>query len=85
MNINLHIERLIIDNVGIKSHQENTLKTAVEKELRRQLVSQGGGSTMQSKNNRQAVKGGSISIENTRKPVSLGQQIGNAVYRGIEK
>lgn len=85
MNINLHIERLVLDGVSIEPHQRADLKAAVETELSQRLVSQGIGSTMQSDNNRQSVRGGSISIENIRKPTSLGQQIGSAVYRGIEK
>ncbi len=83
MNINVHIERLILHGVGIKSHQKKELKVTIESELRQQLVSQGIGSMMQSNSNRQVVKGGSIAIENIRKSASLGQQIGKAVYKGI--
>ena len=83
MNINVHIERLILDNIGIKSHQKNELKTAVETELRQELVSQGIGFMLESNENRQSVRGRSISIENIPNPTSLGQQIANAVYKGI--
>ncbi|NOZ51801.1 MAG: hypothetical protein GXP08_01465 [Gammaproteobacteria bacterium] len=85
MNINLHIERLVLDGVLVEPQQRAELKAVVESELRQQLVSQGISSTMQSNNNHQSVRAGSISIENIHKPVSLGQQIGNAVYRGIRK
>jgi len=85
MNINLHIERLVLDGISIDSNQRAEFKAAVETELMQQLVSQGIGSTIQSNNNRHLVSGGSISIENIRKPESLGQQIGAAVYRGIGK
>jgi hypothetical protein len=85
MNINLHIERLILDDVGIKSHQKNEIKAAVEAALKQQLVNQGIDSTMKSSNNCQLIKGDSISIENISKPTSIGQQIGNAVYKGIRK
>ena len=85
MNINLHIERLVLDDVGIESHQKNEIKAAVETALKQQLVIQGIDSTMESSNNFQLVKGGSISIENISKPTSIGHQIGNAIYRGIGK
>lgn len=85
MNINLHIERLILDDVGIKSHQKNELKASVEAALKQQLLCHGIGSTMQSHHNRQSVRGSSISIKDISTPASLGQQIGNAVYCGIGK
>ena len=61
-------------------------KAAVELELRQQLVCQGVASMMQLSNDYyRSVKGGSIAIENIRKPASFGKQIGNAIYRGIRK
>lgn len=85
MNINLHIERLILDETDIEPHQKKALKAAIEAVLKHQLTHHGVGSTMQSHHNRLSVKGGSISIEKNRKPASLGKQIGNAVYQGIGK
>ena len=85
MNINLHIERLVLDGITVEPHQRSELKAAVESELRQQLTSQGIGSTVQSDGNRHLVRGDPILIENNLKPASLGQQIGNAVYRGIGK
>ena len=85
MKINLHIERLVLDGVDIESHQKNELKAAVEIELRQQLANQGIGSTIQSSYSRQSVRETPILIENICKPARLGQQIGNAVYRGLGK
>jgi len=85
MNINLHIERLVLEGVGVKLHQKNEMKVAVEAELRQLLINQGIGSTMESSSNCQLVKGDSISIENISKPTSIGHQIGSAVYKGIRK
>jgi len=85
MNINLHIERLVLDGIAVEPHQRADLKASVEAALSQQLVSQDIGSTMQSNNNRKSVRGESISIDNISTPSSLGHQIGNAVYRGIGK
>jgi hypothetical protein len=85
MKINLHIERLVLNEVSVEPNQRAELKVAVETELRQQLVSQGIGSAIQSNNNRHLVSGGSISIDNIYKPESFGQQIGNAVYIGIRE
>ena len=85
MNINVHIDRLILDGIDVEPSQKKELKAAVETELRQQLVNLGIGSTMQSNINHQSVKGGSLSIENIPTSASLGQQIGNAVYKGVGK
>lgn len=85
MNINLHIEHLILDDLGFQSHKKNELKAAVEAELKRQIARHGVGYRMQSNINLHSIRGVSISIENSSKPASLGHQIGNAVYRSIRK
>ena len=85
MNINVHIERLILNDIGIKPHQETDVKVAVESELHRNLATHGLGTTMQSTSNRQVAKGGLVSLENNRKPAGLGQQIGKAVYKCLRE
>ena len=85
MNVNLHIDRLVLEGVSVEPRQRTELKAAVESELRQQLTNQGIGSMLQSSNNQQSIRGGSISVENISKAASLGQQIGNAIYRGIGK
>ncbi len=85
MNVNLHIERLVLEGVDIQPQQRDALKAAVELALRQQLVSQGVGSGMLPEASSASVRGGSVSIENSQGMESLGQQIGHAVYRGIGK
>lgn len=85
MNINLHIERLVLDDVGIQPHQKNELKEAVASSLRQQFVNQSIGSKSQLEINQSSVSGGSISVANSPSIESLGRQVGNAVYRGVEK
>lgn len=85
MNINLHIERLVLTNVDVQEHQRCDLKAAVESTLKQQLVSHGIGSIAQSNNYRQSGRRPTVSIAIDHKPTSLGQQIGNAVYRGIRE
>lgn len=84
MKINLHIERLIVDDVGISPQQSSALKAAVESALRQQLLNQGINTTAQQGVNRATVAGGSIAIDNSQGTDHLGQQIGQAVYQGIE-
>lgn len=83
MNINLHIERLIVDDFDIQPQQKDELKAAVVAALRLQLVAQGVGFGAPSGACRSSVSGGSIAIDNSEGLGDLGQQIGNAVYQGI--
>ena len=53
--------------------------------LYRLMMSNGIGSSVQSYNNFREISGGSISTENLHNPTSFGEQIGDAVYRGIKK
>ena len=85
MNINLHIKRLVIDDIGIDPHRLDDLKCATESEIARQLRTHGLGSTMQSHHKNKPLDGGRISIGNTLEPGRIGQQIGKAVFRGIKK
>jgi hypothetical protein len=85
VNINLHIERLVLDGIAVEPHQRAELKAAVESELSRLLVSNGIDAGVQTDKSSRAVSGGLISIDNTHKPTRTGQQIGEAVYRGIGK
>lgn len=85
MNINLHIERLVLEGISVEAKQRAELKSSVELELNRLLVSNGTGSDVQSNNNSRTVSGGEISNQNIHNPTMFGEQIGEAVYRGITK
>jgi len=85
MDINLHIECLVLDGVGVEPQQKYALKAAVESALSQQLVSQGIGSGMRLEASRSSVRADSVSIESSQKTSSLGQQIGQAIYRGVRK
>jgi hypothetical protein len=83
MNINLHIERLIIDGVPLEAGGASRLKAAVESELARLLAEGGlapelwGGGALPS------VGAGHIQAAGERDAVGLGRQIAHATYGGI--
>lgn len=85
MNINLHIERLVLDGVSVEPHQQAELKAAMESELGRLLLTNGISSSVQSNNNTRAVRGDSFSVGSNNEPSHLGQQVAGAVYEGIGK
>ncbi len=85
MKVNLHIEKLILDGVEVQTLDHPALQAAVEAELTR-LLTQGtlhpdlvGGGA------RPFVRGGAVQVSAGGPPGPLGQQIAQAVYKGIGK
>ena len=85
MNINLHIEKLVLDDTVLQSHARGELKAAVAAELKRRLASQGIGTIKHSSTVIPTIRAASISVDNSTKPAGLGHKIGNAVYKSIQK
>ena len=85
MNINLHIESLVLDGVSMEPHQQARLKTAVASELGRLLASNGIAPNNLSENELRTVDGGSFTIGANRSPRELGKKIARAVYGGVGK
>ena len=83
MNFNLHIERIILTDLNLDSQQKDEFKAAIELALQDQFKSHGAGSIMQSSTNLSSIKGDSISVNTACKAENFGQQIGNAIFRGI--
>ena len=85
MNVNLHIERLILHGVDLDPAQRQQLQASVQTELTH-LLSTGGLAT-------QLTRGGALpsmvssGLQLTRgnNSVELGRQIAGAVYGGIGK
>lgn len=83
MNINLHIERLVVDGLPLEQRQGPLLRAAVQQELTHlladgHLVAQlgaGGASAF--------VNGGSMPLTERPSPGRLGEQIAAAVYGGL--
>jgi hypothetical protein len=81
VNINLHIERLVLDGLKIGPGQGAIIKAAVEAELSRLLTE--GGLTLQSGTATPNIKADSIMLNDDDNPLMLGQRIASSVYRGI--
>ena len=82
MNINLHIERLVLDGVDIAPHQRYLLHTSVTAELA-QMFSNGSlapGFAEGFSLARVSTDGVQLARNN---PTQLGQQIAQSVYGGI--
>lgn len=85
MNINLHIERLILDGLPIESRHHAQVQAAVEAELARLLTDGGLHSELLSGGALQSLRAGAIRVTNETGATQLGAQIAGAVYGGIGK
>ena len=83
MNINVSIERLILDGLSLPHSQRPLVQAAVEAELARLLAADGLAPHLQRGGALPHIKGGNIQLTHHSDPNRLGQQIAQAVYGGI--
>jgi hypothetical protein len=84
VNINLHIERLVLDGISVESHQRHILKATLETELGRLLAQHGIASDLQSGGAFNTIRTDLIDVGEKNEPSHLGQQIAQLVYGGIK-
>jgi len=85
MNIDVHIERLILDGLPMSQTQGPIVQAAVETELSRLLAERGLAANLQSGSALPSVRVEAIPPINGIAPGQVGQQIARAVYGGIGK
>lgn len=85
MNINLHIERLVLNGLDIGPGQGANVKKAVEAELSRLLVEGGLASALQAGVALPRINVDPVRVNKGTDPSCLGQQIARSVYGGIGK
>ncbi len=83
VNINLHIERLVLDGISVDSHQRPMLKATLETELGRLLAQHGIASDLKKGGALHSLRVGSMEVGNNSEPSHFGRQIAQAVYGGI--
>ena len=83
MNVNLHIERLVLDGLPLAASQGAQLRLAVERELARMLAEnglsaqwRGGGAAPQTPVQQ-------FGLAPDARPAAIGRSIAQSVYRGI--
>lgn len=83
MNLNLHIERLILEGINIEPHQRPLLQEALQTELTRLLTTGGLSQDFAGGLAVPRISAPSIPLAADNQPVRLGQQIARSVYGGI--
>lgn len=83
MNVNFHVERLIVDGMDIPSRHQPALQEAVIMELIR-LITEGSLQIgLDADSALYEMPAGTAQLSNGNAPTELGQQIARAVYEGI--
>lgn len=84
MNITLHIEHLVLEDIALTHTERAKLKAAVEAELARLIAEQGLPARLR-EGARGALHGQHVMLEDTTDPATLGQQIARSVYGVVER
>ena len=82
-NINIHIDRIVLDGLSVPNHQKFEFKAAVETELVRLFTDNGLAIRLQTSSAMSHISAGDIKLADNSNPINLGQQIARAVYGGI--
>lgn len=83
MNIELHIERLILDGLPIEPRERAQAQAAVEAELTRLLTTGGLNAGLLAGGALPSLRADAIQLTNENNAGRLGEQIAQAVYGGI--
>jgi hypothetical protein len=87
MNVNIHIERLVLDGLSVPCPQQTLLQAAVETELQRLITINGLSSGLQSGGAISHISGSEIQLTGNAEndPTYLGRQIAQAVCEGVSR
>lgn len=85
MNINLHIERLILDGLPFEARHRAMLQTEIETELVRLLTLNNVAANWQSGGAVPSVRADTIQLTAQSSPAQLGRQIAGSIYGSIHK
>lgn len=85
MNIELHIERLVLDGLALERGQGASVQAAVEAELTRLLGEQGLSARLQAGGALPSLQSNPVQLTPGSTPAQMGAQIARSVYSGIGK
>lgn len=83
MDIDVHIERLVLDGISILPGQRAHLQASVEGELARLLAADGLSAGLMAGGAMPWLRAGGIQLRSGEGPAHLGTRIAQAVYEGI--
>lgn len=85
MNINLHIERLILDGLPFETRHRTALRAEIEIELARLLTEKGVAANWQSGGATPSLRADAIQLTAQSDAAQIGRQIAGSIYGSIGK
>jgi hypothetical protein len=85
VNIQVDIERLVLDGINLSYRERQQLGAGLESELRRLLAQDGPGAKLLAGSALRSVPAGAIEWTPGGDPTALGKQIAHSVYEGLRK
>lgn len=85
MNVNLHIERLVLEGLGVESRDSALVKEVVQTELRRLFVEDQRALRSLASKAMPSVAGAAVSISAAGAAPQLGSAIAQSVYGAISR
>jgi hypothetical protein len=83
VNINLHIDRLILEGLGVEPGQKRILQTAVQTELAQLFAASGVSPALSQGGAIRETAGPTIQLMDQNNPGHIGSQIARSVHQGI--
>ncbi|HKP11811.1 MAG TPA: hypothetical protein VJZ91_06855 [Blastocatellia bacterium] len=83
MNINLHIERLVLEGLPVEARHAALVREAIEAELTRLLAENGLSSGLQTGGVFPRLHADAVHLDKGNLSPQIGRQIGQAVYGSI--
>jgi hypothetical protein len=83
VNINLHIEQIILDGLPIARHEAPKVRAAIEAELARLLKLGGLDAALSTGGSFARVEAGALNLPRGGTPAQIGARIAEAVYGGF--
>lgn len=83
MNINLHIERLIVDDLPLGEGSERQLRAGLEQELSRLFTAEGLPDSLRGGGARPRMAGAPLSLSPGTTALGLGQGVAQSIYRSL--
>lgn len=85
MNVNLNIERLVLEGFSLRPGEQVLVRAAVERELSRLLTERGVSPQLLSGGAFPRLDAGDMRLSGGESPRQVGTQIARALYGGIGK
>jgi hypothetical protein len=83
MNVHLHIDRIVLENIDLSPRQRRHLQAVIEAELAHLLTTQGLPPNLNYSSRVPGLKVDVIALTGDNSPTSLGQQIAHTIYQGM--